>query len=41
MEENKEYYKRMIIETIEKIENIDALIYLYTFIIGKLKAWHK
>lgn len=41
MEENQEYYKRMIIETIEKIENIDVLIYLYKFIMSKLKAWHK
>ena len=34
----KEYYKQMIIDVVEKIERVDVLIYLYTFIKGNVKA---
>lgn len=34
----KEYYKQMIIDVVEKIERVDLLVYLYTFIKGKVKA---
>ena len=33
-----EEYKKMIIELVEKIDRLDMLIYLYTFIKGKVKA---
>ena len=34
----KEYYKQMIIDVVEKIERVDLLVYLYAFIKGKVKA---
>ena len=34
----KEYYKQMIIDLVESIERVDLLVYLYTFIKGKVKA---
>lgn len=36
--EEKEYYKGLIIDIINKIERVDVLIYLYHFIKGKTKA---
>lgn len=36
--EEKEYYKGMIIDMINKVERVDLLIYLYHFIKGKTKA---
>ena len=36
--EEKEYYKGLIIDIINKIERVDVLIYLYHFIKGKAKA---
>ena len=36
--EEKEYYKGLIIDIINKIERVDLLIYLYHFIKGKTKA---
>jgi hypothetical protein len=36
--EEKEYYRKKIIEIIEKIDRVDLLIYLYHFIKGKTKA---
>ena len=33
-----EEYKKKIIELVEKIDRLDMLIYLYTFIKGKVKA---
>lgn len=34
----KEYYKKKIIETINNIDNVQILIYLDTFIKEKIKA---
>ena len=38
MDEKKEEYKVKIIETINNIEDVRILIYLYTFIKEKIKA---
>ena len=36
--EEKEYYRGLIIDIIDKIDRVDLLIYLYHFIKGKTKA---
>lgn len=36
--EEKEYYRKLIINIVNKIEKVDLLIYLYHFIKGKTKA---
>lgn len=36
--EEKEYYRGLIIDIINKIDRVDFLIYLYHFIKGKTKA---
>lgn len=36
--EEKEYYRGLIIDIVNKIEKVDLLIYLYHFIKGKTKA---
>ena len=36
--EEKEYYRKLIIDIVNKIEKVDLLIYLYHFIKGKTKA---
>lgn len=36
--EEKEYYKGLIIDIINKIDRVELLIYLYHFIKGKTKA---
>lgn len=36
--EEKEYYRGLIIDIINKIDRVDLLIYLYHFIKGKTKA---
>lgn len=36
--EEKEYYRKLIIDIVNKIERVDLLIYLYHFIKGKTKA---
>lgn len=33
--EEKEYYRKLIMDIINKIEKVDVLIYLYHFIKGK------
>ena len=38
MDDEKEEYKWKIIETINNIEDVRILIYLYTFIKEKIKA---
>lgn len=38
MDDEKEEYKVKIIETINNIEDVRILIYLYTFIKEKIKA---
>ena len=38
MDDEKEEYKGKIIETINNIEDVRILIYLYTFIKEKIKA---
>lgn len=38
MDEKKEEYKGKIIETINNIDDVRILIYLYTFIKEKIKA---